>query len=361
MANTVIEDGGIEDGGIEDGGALLRQARICRDMDSPFTASILEAARRQLRDTSLTGRRIADWQGHRGHAAVALRLAGGFHALARRGVSDALTALYQERTGDFDQIVADTLSAQDAFLADWLHSPPKTNEVGRAAAIMAALLEISARFGQPCELLELGSSAGLNLNLHRYAYDLGGVAAGDPGSTVHLRPAWRGPPPPDAKVEILRTRGVDIEPIDLADPAQGERLMAYVWADQDDRMARLEQAIAIARAHPPTIDPGDAAPWIAERLAAPQAEGVTRVIFHSIVLQYIPAAGQAKIRAAIMAAGQRATAARPLAWISFEWDDARNAVQLKLNCWPGDGERDLATCHAHAQWIEWHEPRSIPT
>ncbi|WP_336957925.1 DUF2332 domain-containing protein [Sphingobium aquiterrae] len=361
MTNSMIDNGGIENGGIEDGGELLRQARICRAMDSPFTASMLEAAKRQLRETSRTGRRIADWPGNRGHAAVALRLAGGFHALARAGASDALTALYQNRTGDFDRVVADILSAQDAFLAGWLNAPPQTNEVGRAAAIMAALLMASARFGQPFELLELGSSAGLNLNLHRYAYDLGGVAAGDPASALRIRPEWRGPPPPNAKVEILRTRGVDIAPIALADPAQGERLMAYVWADRDDRMARLEQAIAIARAHPPALDRGNAAAWIADRLREPQAEGVTRAIFHSIVLQYIPAEGQAKIRAAILEAGQRATAARPLAWISFEWDEARNAIHLKLSCWPGDGERDIATCHPHAQWIEWHEPRHIPT
>jgi hypothetical protein len=340
---------------IEDGGALLRQAQICREMDSPFTAAILEAAKRQLLGTTLTGRRIIDWPGNRGHAAVALRLAGGIHALARRGVSEALTALYAERDGDFDRVIGDVLQAEDQFLADWLQSPPKTNEIGRAGAIMAALLVASARLRQPFELLELGSSGGLNLNLHRYAYDLGGVRAGDPGSTLLIQPEWRGTPPPEVPVQILRTRGVDLDPIDLGDPVQAERLMAYVWADREDRMARLAQGIAIARAFPPALERGDAVKWVEERLAEPQEEGITRAIFHSIVLQYVPAEGQRRIREAILAAGNRATQARPLAWISFEWDEARGAVYLKLTSWPDGTEEILATCHAHAQWIEWSE------
>ncbi|HZD25846.1 MAG TPA: DUF2332 family protein, partial [Alphaproteobacteria bacterium] len=212
-----------------DGGALLRQAALCREMGSPLTAGILEAAKRQLGQGPLTARKIADWPGDRGHAAVALRLAGGFHALARAGAVPALSALYRDRAGDFDAAVAETLRRQDAFLADWIASPPKTNEVGRTGAVMAALLVAAARFGLPFELLELGSSAGLNLNLHRYAYELGGVAAGDPASPVRIRPEWRGAPPPAAAVEIRSTRGVDIDPIDLADPAQSERLTAYIW------------------------------------------------------------------------------------------------------------------------------------
>jgi hypothetical protein len=350
---------------IDDGGELLRQARICREMDSPFTASVLEAAKRQLAMGPLTARRIAAWPGNRGHAAVALRLAGGFHALALRGEDAALSTLYRERAGDFDRVIGDTLRRDDGFLAAWLESPPKTNEVGRAGAIMAALLVASARFARPSALpfalLELGSSAGLNLNLHRYAYDLGGVAAGDQSAPVLIRPDWRGPPPPAAPVTILHTRGVDVEPIDLADPAQADRLMAYVWADRDDRMARLEQAIAIARANPPAMDRGDAVSWIAERLAEPQPEGVARAIFHSIVLQYIPAEGRAAIRAAIAAAGARATWARPLAWIGFEWDEARKGVQLQLTCWPEGRTETLATCHAHAQWIEWRWRDPLPT
>ena len=121
----------------------------------------------------------------------------GLHALARKQVSTELSRLYQGLDGDFDDIIGMTLAAHDRFLHDWLDSPPKTNEVGRAAAIMAMMLVAADHYPLPFELLELGSSAGLNLNMRLYGYDLGGVLAGDPDSPVRLHPDWRGPPPPE--------------------------------------------------------------------------------------------------------------------------------------------------------------------
>jgi len=338
---------------IDDGGELLRQAAICRAMDSPLTADILEASKRVLAAGTRTAQTIADWKGSRGHAAVALRLAGGLHWLARQGNDSMLSDLYRNRSGDFDGVLANTFRKNDEFLADWLTSPPKTNEVGRAAAIMAALLVVSEKFDLPIELIELGSSAGLNLNLHRYAYDLGGVKAGDLSSDVLLQPDWRGLPPPNANIEIVSTRGVDTDPIDLADPDNAERLMAYIWADRDDRLERLSRVMGVARSFPPRIDIGDAVTWIEDVLAEPQAEGIVRGVFHSIVLQYISDEGRARIRQAIHKAGAAASERRPLAWISFEWNEPRGGIELRLTMWPGDEEQLLAAAHAHGQWIDW--------
>lgn len=50
-------------------------------------------------------------------------------------------------------------------------SPPQTNEVRRAAAVSAGLHLVDARFGVPLDLLELGTSAGLNLQVDRFAVD----------------------------------------------------------------------------------------------------------------------------------------------------------------------------------------------
>lgn len=73
--------------------ALGRQADICRRIGSPFTAGVLDAAARVLDDGSATGRTILRWEGDPDRAALALRLAGGPHALARRGSVPRLTEL----------------------------------------------------------------------------------------------------------------------------------------------------------------------------------------------------------------------------------------------------------------------------
>ena len=52
--------------------------------------------------------------------------------------------------------------------------PPQTNEVARSAVLLPALLHLSARHpGLPLTLLEIGSSAGLNLWPDGWRYDFG--------------------------------------------------------------------------------------------------------------------------------------------------------------------------------------------
>jgi hypothetical protein len=236
-------------------------------------------------------------------------------------------------------------------LLPWLDGAPQTNEVGRSAVLMSGLLVVAKLFGRPVELLELGASAGLNLILDRYAYDLGGVSAGDPASPLRLRPEWAGPPPPEAPVEVVRRRGVDLNPLDAR--SDGDRLLAYVWPDQARRLAQLEAALALAAADPPEVEPGDAADWIEARLAEPREAGAARVVLHSIALQYFAEPAKARIGAALERAGAAATVASPLAWLRYEHDSGDERITLRLRTWPGGEERLLAHCHPHGSSIEW--------
>jgi hypothetical protein len=109
----------------------------------------------------------------------------------------------------------------------------------------------------------------------------------------------------------------------------------------------------MAMHYPPQIDRADAASWLTQRLAEPQAAGLCRVVFHSMVLQYLTGEDRSTVLRAIHRAGAQATAERPLAWISFEWTPTRSEVQLTLTCWPNGETRKLATCHAYGNWIDW--------
>ena len=335
-------------------GELARQARVTRALGSTFIASVLDAGHRQLFRAPRTAALIAAWPGDPSAAALGMRFNAALNALARRGTPPVLQALYRREHDDFDGAVGDALAREDKFIAHWMQDTPQTNEVGRAASLFAALMVLKAEFGLPFELLEIGSSAGLNLNMARYAYDLGGVYAGDPDSPVHVAPEWRGIRPVTQPVTVVSACGVDLRPLDPADPATAERLLSFVWADEELRARRLEAALHLARRHPPHVERANAVQWIAERLAEPQAEGTCRVIFHSMVLQYLAPADRLAVIGAIRAAGARATRDRPVARISFEWNEGRSEVRLLLSSWPDGQTRHLATCHPYGNWVDWH-------
>jgi hypothetical protein len=218
---------------------------------------------------------------------------------------------------------------------------------------MAGLLTVAERFPQPVALLELGASAGLNMLLDRYGYDLGGLAAGDLASPLRLAPEWKGPPPPDATVTVAARAGIDLRPMDSR--GDGDRLLAYVWPDQPARLRQLEAALAIAAQGPPRVEQGDAADWLEAKLAAPAAPGLTRVVLHSIAFQYFPAGVQARIGAAMLTAGAGASEEAPLAWLRFEMAAGDDKPSLRLRLWPAGEDRLLAWCHPHGSSVRWLE------
>ncbi|HEX8240556.1 MAG TPA: DUF2332 family protein [Allosphingosinicella sp.] len=334
--------------------AFARQAGWATKLGSPFMHSLCGLLGQRLDRSTEVGRRVLDWPGDADAFADALplRLAGGLHALVRRGAAPGLASGYPPNPLPGEEALwaalAPVLAEPD--LLPWLDGAPQTNEVGRSAVLMSGLLVVADLFGKPVELLELGASAGLNLLLDRYGHDLAGVRAGDGESRLQLEPEWKGPPPPEARVEVVGRRGVDLRPLDAR--RDGDRLLAYVWPDQARRLAQLEAALAIAAEDPPEVEPGDAAAWLEARLAEPQGAGATRVVLHSIAFQYFPAGTKARIAAAMAEAGAEATPEAPLAWLRYEHGEGEERITLRLRTWPGD-ERLLAHCHPHGSWVKW--------
>ena len=211
--------------------AFRWQAAFARRNASPVTARLCDALADRLDRSTTLGQRVLDWAGDPIADALSLRVTGGLHALVRAGQAPALAPLYRGQMDDPDAVwraLQVTIAAKDEALSGWLAGPPQTNEPGRSAVLMAGLLVLAARFGRPFELLEIGSSAGLNLLIDRYGFDLGGVRPGPADASLTLRPDWRGPPPPSASVRIESVAGVDVAPINVRDEAQAERLVAYV-------------------------------------------------------------------------------------------------------------------------------------
>lgn len=337
--------------------AFGNQAAYCRANGAPVTARIVAAiwAAVESGRGGAVAERVRRWPGAPLADALPLRVAGGLHALHLTGAEPRLAAIYEGGAADDAGIIAAALEEHKAFFLPWLDSPPQTNEAGRSWAFVAGMLWLGSRGLPPhFECLEIGSSAGINLMLDRYAYDLGGVRVGPVEAAMRLRPEWRGPPPPDGQPTFAALEGCDVAPLDLTDPAEALRLKAYIWPEHRTRFARLEAAVAAARVKPPLIARMNAGDFVEERLARAQPSGTTRVLMHSVMWQYVPQAEQARITNAMERTGAAATPERPLAWLSLEANRSVHRHELRARYWPGGaGEKLLGTAHPHGEWVEW--------
>jgi hypothetical protein len=238
-------------------------------------------------------------------------------------------------------------------------SPPQTNETARAAALACGFLWLADRAPQPFSMLELGASAGLNLNWDRFAYThppWGRAQVDGPLIPTRIEgpaPAWR-------PIEVASRAACDQNPLNVSDEADCLRLRAYIWADQPERMSRLNAAIALARAAGIRPDKADAAGWIKRKLAGDPPGGTT-IVYHSIFYQYPPREARGAISDAIEQAGHRTTADRQLAWVRFEPSAViggqRDIVRYVLNLvhW-SEGKRSettLADADPHGRFLTW--------
>ncbi|TWH74720.1 DUF2332 domain-containing protein [Modestobacter roseus] len=248
------------------------------------------------------------------------------------------------------------LGDADRLRATMLARATQTNEAARCAA----LLPLLAGLPGPLALIEVGASAGLCLYPDRYGYeyhrddDEGGVRVGSASSPVQLscEVTGRGPVPA-AVPRVVRRAGIDLNPLDPADPDDVAWLQALVWPGMDARRDRLTAAAAIAAREPASIVRGDLLAELPGLVAAMPAD-CTVVVVHTAVLAYLPAAAK---EAFVELVG-----GLPVRWVSQEGVGVLPAVAARLPEAPAAGERrfllaldgePLAYTDPHGGRIDW--------
>ncbi|GAA1994823.1 DUF2332 domain-containing protein [Microbacterium pumilum] len=238
----------------------------------------------------------------------------------------------------------------DEVVAEASRRSLQTNEPQRCAALLPALSGVDG----PLALLELGASAGLCLYPDRYSYRYAGGVDLDPAggvSRVVLSCAASGDPPLRLP-EVVWRAGIDLAPLDPADPADRRFLTTLVWPGETGRAARIEAALDIAAADPPLMIRGDASDPDVLRAAARRAPaGATLVVTTPGVLPHIPRAGRERLITAVLDLDA--------VWISIDPPGLHDAWHPRIDpvTWPGfvlgrDGV-PLAAVDPLGAFVEW--------
>jgi hypothetical protein len=338
------------------------QAYWCGEFGSRFTCLLLLKAADDLEAGGMVSRLVGDWPTSPRVDALSLRLAGALHAAALTGSDAALAAAYPAADANWSMeriwpLALGFMEREEGWVRAFLSSPPQTNETGRATGLASAFMWLAGRAPQPFYMLELGASAGLNMNWDRfgYAYEPWGRTDLEPVILTRVSgdlPAWR-------DIEIASRAACDQNPIDVRDEAERQRLRAYIWADQPERLHRLERAMSVAVQTGAQVAKADAAEWIATQLHGGLKPGLT-VVYHSLFLQYPPRDTRRLIVETIERVGEAAMAERQLAWVRLEPErDTAGAVPARyvvsVAHWNGQGreERTLAEADPHGRFLTW--------
>jgi len=317
-----------------------------------------------------------------------LLLLAAVHFLLLSGVEHALAAHYDtvadvrgtpyDPSGDAAAAFADFCREHRAALEALIATrSTQTNEVGRCAALLPGFCHVAAQYGwtEPLSLLDLGTSAGLNLLFDDYAYTYRSaegdrtLAAGVEGSAVALECTARDELEqlPELRLPVMEARvGLDLSPVDPFSDDAALWLLACVWPDNLPRFGRLRAALANVRAstQPPRLERGDMVTDL-PLIAATIPGGGPLVVFHSWVAAYLDEDQQRTLAREVRALGE----ARPVHHLYCESPFETPGLPTPPSPVPREGP-DLATAlvhigpdgapavrladtHPHGYWIRW--------
>lgn len=257
-------------------------------------------------------------------------------------------------SGGWSEVRPWLLAAWPAVEHEMRTRATQTNEPRRCATILPSLAAING----PVALIEVGASAGLCLYPDRYSYLYtspdGGRTRLDPGdgpSEVLLPCAIDGPVP-TRMPDVVWRAGLDLNPLDVRDPADLAWLEALVWPEHTDRIETLRAAARVVATDPPRLVTGDLLVGLADLVDAAPAEA-TVVVQHSAVLPYL----NAEDRAAFTATMDSLRRALGVVWLSNEgWTVLPDvAARIPAGTSPDfilarDGE-PVALTHAHGRSV----------
>ncbi|WAU83174.1 DUF2332 domain-containing protein [Streptomyces sp. Qhu-G9] len=295
---------------------LAQVYRRFGEVEAARTSPLYERVAVALSESGEALRAIGAVPARKRHPTVIL---AALHDLALAGRAPALAAAYAAADGDAAAGAAiDTLlTMTDSVAAVAVRRPTRADETGRCAVLYPAVAEAAHRAGaHAVGLIDVGCSAGLNLNVDRVGITYSnGQSLGDPSSPVQLSSSLVGnrPLPTRALPEVVTRIGVDLDPADVTDADDARWLRACLSPDQPERIARLEAEMALAATAPPLLMRGDPVEVMADAVARVPDDALPVVTTTWALSRFLP---ESRLR--FLHRLEEAAVGRAVAWVSAE-------------------------------------------
>ncbi len=224
----------------------------------------------------------------------------------------------------------------------------QTNEVGRCAYLLPGFLTIAAENpARPLALLDVGASAGLNLNWDKYRYRYSSADEfGSTDSPVVIECDARNglPELPAAFPRVSFRVGIDLAPVNLGDDEEYRWMQALVWPEHRGRAALLSAARDVWLRSQPTLLQGDTVELLPDVLRDVPKDAVL-CVFHCHTLNQFTPEARERFESILRAESME----RVVYHIPSE--GARVSLRKIVE---GTGETLLtARRQVHGRWIAW--------
>ncbi|MBT2636958.1 DUF2332 domain-containing protein [Bacillus sp. ISL-39] len=184
----------------------------------------------------------------------------------------------------------------------------QTNEVGRCSYLYPVFSHIYQITKKPLALLEIGTSAGLQLFMNQYSYSYGtGEIYGNPYSEVHLSSVIKGGKTLLQQMnhpEVATRIGIDLHINDVRNTEDYLWLKALIWPEHGERREIFEKAASYVSNQSLRLIEGDGVELI-RSLATEIPEEQVICLFHTHVANQMPVETKEKLLEHIKEIGER--------------------------------------------------------
>ncbi|MBA2176308.1 DUF2332 domain-containing protein [Halobacillus locisalis] len=228
----------------------------------------------------------------------------------------------------------------------------QTNEVRRCAYLYPVFNYIYQQTNKPLSLIEIGSSAGLQLLWDQYAYSYGeSELYGNQNSYVHLTSGVRQGELPRrflSKIPPVHDRqGLDLHISDVTSVEDYLWLKALIWPEHKDRRTNFEDAVKQLRINPPQLTEGDGVSLLTE-VVKDIPPHTTICVFHTHVANQMPETSKQELMQKVNELGK----VRDIFHVYNNIDDRKLHVDSVLN---GHVEhRTMGETDGHGRWFDWN-------